>query len=50
MHVTGFLILEVTFFNASISDCSCSQAKEGKDMKADGYVYENYELKQKEVK
>ena len=24
--------------------------EEGKDMKADGYVYENYELTQKEVK
>ena len=24
--------------------------EEGKDMKADGYVYENFELKQKEVK
>ena len=24
--------------------------QEGKDMKADGYVYENFELKQKEVK
>ena len=24
--------------------------EEGKEMKADGYVYENFELKQKEVK